>query len=615
MSPYSSPGYSEFLGDPTATQDTALNMVAAVDRYLSAMAAHAAASVPATITPEFVSTAPPSMQDYGDLDIDLTGLEIELPSTPVAGTLTVPDALDMPVFTGVPPTFTPGTKPVPNLGAIPDAPGITVASDIAEPTINLPAPPNLLSLTIATFDGVTLPTFSETLPVATLVEPTVIAYTPGALYTSALLTALKTTLENRITTGGTGLAADVEEAIWNRAREREQRTLADALLDLERMETLGYAFPPGVYLDARLKLTNEFGKTYAGLSRDIAIKQAELELSNVQEALKEAVRLEGQLLDYTSRMEQRIFEATKYATDAGIAIYNAKVDAYKALLDAFKTKVAIYEAQIRGELAKVEVYKAQVDAERAKAEVNNALVNQYKVQVEAALANVEVYKVRVEAAQVKAQIEKLKIEMFAEHVRAYVAKSNAYAAEMEGYKAEIQAEVAKQEGYRTQVQAYAAQVDAQAKIAGVQIEILKSEIAREQLQWDAYKSQTDALVAAANVAAQSISAQVEIYKTDTGVITSYNDTLMKQYQIVSDLNQRVSELRVATGKANGDLWISVRQLLIEAAKTAATTTSQIGAAALNATNWSSSIALGESFSQSNAFSVSQSENKNENTNL
>jgi hypothetical protein len=56
-------------------------------------------------------------------------------------------------------------------------------------------------------------------------------------------------------------------------------------------------------------------------------------------------------------VEQRFFDSCKYATEAGVSIYNAKVQAYAAFVDAFKARIAVYEATIRGELAKVDATK------------------------------------------------------------------------------------------------------------------------------------------------------------------------------------------------------------------------------------------------------------------
>lgn len=493
-----------------------------------------------------------------------------------------------------------GNAPAPFSEAVPNSPGINLQFEYPDLEVNLPAPPSLLSISTYTFDGVTIPSFTEEVPVLNLVAPSIREYVPGTQYASGLLTALKTTLQDRIENGGTGLPADVEEALWDRGRDREYRQMRDALADLERMETLGFSFPPGVYVDARIKIQTEMGYNSANISREIMIEQAKLELSNILKALDTATAVEGKLIDYTNQIEQRAFEAARYATQAGVEIYNAQVRSYAAYVDAYKTKVAVYEAQIRAQLAKVEAYKAEIEAEQAKAQINTALVQQYKTQVDAALSSIEVFKAEVGAIQAKAEIEKLKVQIFGEQVRAYGAKVNAYTANVEGFRASIQAEASKQEAFKAAVDAYNAQVTAAAKVVDARIAEYRGRLDAKALEWNGYKAQADAEAARVNALAESQTAEAEIYKAEIAGITSYNETLTKQWQAKLDQNQRVAEIGLAEAKANAEQYLTVRGLLLDANKVGAQVMSQIAAAALNSVNWSNNTSYSIGYSASNS---------------
>jgi hypothetical protein len=136
-----------------------------------------------------------------------------------------------------------------------------------ELTVELPAAPELLSLNVLTFDGLDLPTIDpDAMPVLDLVAPSIREYTPGAAYTSQLLTSAYTYLQDVIDNGGTGLNPDVEQAIWDRGREREAKARRQALSDLDKMEQQGFALPPGTYLDARLRINTESDASERGLS-------------------------------------------------------------------------------------------------------------------------------------------------------------------------------------------------------------------------------------------------------------------------------------------------------------------------------------------------------------
>lgn len=570
--------------------------------YALALQNAAASLVPPVITPVFPTfpSAPPiQTADPPTLETAVW----ELPGIPAAfgGSLNV-DALLPDPFDASPPTLNFGSAPAPFNEVMPAAPGVNVTWTDPTLEVNLPSAPSLLSITTTQFGGLNFPTIDFTVPELTVVAPSVREYVPGSMYNSSLLTAAKETLERWIVDGGTALPPEVEEAIWNRAREREYRQAADAVADLEKMEALGYAFPPGVYVNARIKINTETAYNIQTISREIAIEQAKLEQQNIGFALDKTVALEGQLMNYTNAVEQRAFESVKYATEAGIAIYNARVQAYAAYLDAYKTKVAIYEAQIRAEQSKVEAYKATIDAERVKAEINTALINQYKTQADVALANVEIYKAEIAGIQAKAQIEQLKIQIFGEQVKAYATKVNAYTAGVEGFRATIQAEGSKQEAFKSQVEAYSAQVGAAAKVIDAKIEEYKGLLTAKQTEWEGYKAAVQAASVRVQATASLNQSLADMFRAEASAVGTYNEVLTKQWQVAVDQSQRVAEIGVSAAKANAEIAISARSLVIEANKVGAQVNAQIGAAALGAANWSFSASVSEAFSKSNSVS-------------
>lgn len=115
----------------------------------------------------------------------------------------------------------------------------------------------------------------------------------SAVEEPALLTAdtLRAALEARLA-GGTGLSPEVEAGIWDRSREREA-VLAQAQVDEATLqdEALGFDFPTGA-LQGRLEVVSqEYFNKVSGLSRDIAIKQADLEQQNLKDAQAGLVQL------------------------------------------------------------------------------------------------------------------------------------------------------------------------------------------------------------------------------------------------------------------------------------------------------------------------------------
>lgn len=601
---YTAPGSYPSPMSPTSVVAYATTVTNAANNYIVQLGQLASSLSAPTIVPDFPTggSAPTLVQSTTP---EMSPVLWESPSVPNAftGSITIDDLMPA-AFDEAPPQLLFGTAPDPFSDNVPDAPGVSLTFEYPDLAVTLPGPPSLLSLAVMPFSGVNMPTIDENVPTLSLVAPSVREYTPGQQYTSALLTAASQSLQDRIQNGGTGLSPAVEQAIWDRGREREYRQAADALAELERMEVLGYAFPPGTYIDSRIKIQTELGYASFGYSREVAIEQAKLEQSNVLAALEQSTQLESTLINYNNAVEQRLFESTKYATEAGISIYNAQVQAYTAYLDAYKTKVAIYEAKVRGEMAKVETYKTQIAAEQAKAEINTALVNQYRVQSEVALSAIDVYKAQIAGIQAKAEIEKLKIDIFGEQVRAYGAKVNAYTAGVEAFRARIQGETAKQEAYRTSVSAYQAHVDAASKQVDARISEYRAKLEAKVQEWEGYKNAYQSQASRAQAIAASNNSLAEAFRSQVTAVSSYNEVLTKQWQVALEQSQRTAEIGINAAKMNSDLYLSTRSVAMDAAKLGAQVNAQLGAAAINSTNYSASWSYGSSQSYSNGYSFS-----------
>jgi len=562
---------------------------------------------PDVITPEFPTVGGAPAIEATEAP-ELAEISLNFPSAPsdFSHTLSI-DTLFPEMFDEDPPALIIPAVPTAPTDSAPSAPALATIDDVPDfPGVTLPSAPSLLGVNTYKFDGVDIPSFSEDIPELQVAAPSIVSYAPGSQYTSALLTSAVDTLRDQIDNGGTGLTAEAETALWNQAREREAISAADALLELDRLEVLGYSMPTGVYLDSRLKITTEMHARTVSLSRDIAIENARLMVETGRQALAQAVQLESTLLNYNNQIEQRAFDSARYETEAAVSIYNARVQAYAAFIDAYRVKVATYEAQIRGEMAKVEAYTAEMQAEQVKANVNASLVQQYATQVNASLAEIEIYKASVDAINAKAEIEKIKSEIYAEQIRGYVAKINGYTAQIEGFKSVVAAEATKQDAYKTKVDAYGVKVAAASKNIDSRIEEYKARLAAKTAEWQGYVAKVNSEGERARAISYQNSASIDAYKGAVAAEASYNEVLTKQWQASLEQAQRVAEIGVSAAKANGELAATTRSLGLDAAKVGAQVSAQIAAAALNAVSFSGSVSSSTSESNSASQSVSHS---------
>ena len=605
------------LGTANGLVAYAQGRMAAVDGFVNSLSTMVLSLQAPTITPSFpTGGVAPAINVPAPPTIETPVWVAPGFPAPLTATLELGDLAVQP-FDDNPPEIVYGTAPAPFTGAIPDAPPVDLTFEMPELTVSLPSAPALLSLNIQNVRHREIPAFDAKVPELTAVEPTIREYVPGKQYTSALLEAVKSELEKRVK-GGTGLSAEVENAIWDRGRDRELRTQADALKQVDQMESLGFMLPPGVYLDARLKIITETDQALRGHSREVMIKSAELALDNCKHALTTAVQLEGQLIDYTNAVETRIFEAARYATQAQVEIYNAKVQAFQSMVEVYRVKIQAYEAAVRAEQARVDTYRAQIAAEEAKASINRSLVDMYKTQADIALSNIEIYKARIGGIQARADIEKAKVEVFGAQVQGYTAQVNAYTAGVEGFRATMQAEATKQDVYRSRVDSFRARVDAFAKQIDARVREFEGRISAKTAEYQGYQAAIAGESARVDGIAKIGGVQSDAYRAQVQGASTYNEVLTKQWQATLDQNQQVARIGIEAAKANAELYVTTRSLALDAAKTGAQVAAQIGAAAINAVNFSGSVSSSEGYqaseSQSWSTNISTSNSSSNSTN-
>jgi hypothetical protein len=121
----------------------------------------------------------------------------------------------------------------------------------------------------------------------------------------------------------------------------------------------------------------------SSLSRDISIKQADLEQANLEKTIAAGMELEGKLIDYSYNMERLAFETAKEVADNAIAVHNAGVEKYKRAARLLPRVPRGLPGAHRGRKAQARRVPGLLQAEQTKADVNRTLVEQFKAQIEA----------------------------------------------------------------------------------------------------------------------------------------------------------------------------------------------------------------------------------------
>lgn len=511
----------------------------------------------------------------------------EIPFAPPASPMlaALPDLPDLEVseFTEQAPEVNYPVRPTLNYGSAPVIPTIGEVTMPDAPMLDAIAAPEYLSLAVVEMEAINLHgdylAKLETIPTLELLKPTAYSYTRGPAYASGLLSSLKATITARLA-GGTGLSPAIEQAIWGRARDRETKiALANEAEVMRGSTAFGFALPSGV-LAAQLREAQQtyYGKL-SGLSRDVAIKQAEMEVENLKQTISQGMELESKLLDYSTRMEQLAFDAAKAAAESAIQAYNAQLDGFKALLSSYQIYAGAYDTIIKGELAKVDVFKARLQGEQTKADINKTMTEQLKAFTDVQMTKVKVYESQIAAANSLVNLEQVKISAVGEQIKAYGARVNAETSKVEAYKASVQAESSKVEIYKIQADAYNV-------ISGVKAEHARAQIARyaaiaqtRSAEWDGYRAKAD--VEKSNVQAKAMqnSAKLEAFKAAAAASESEASANARQWEASIKSYEASQSLALQLGKINNDTLVANRASQTDAAKAGAQVYAQLAASA------------------------------------
>jgi hypothetical protein len=270
--------------------------------------------------------------------------------------------------------------------AIYSPPTISVVwNSIATPS--LPSLPSVPTMPTITYNAPTaVADFIDVAPTAQALD----SFDLNPPLVSDLITGLSADLKSMVSyrmAHSTGLSVDVEAAIWARARDRATALALANEDDIARTsEAMGFMMPAGVMVDQLRMAQQHYYDEVSELSRDIAIKQAELEQKNNTDTLTVGNALNGELIN----------------------VYKTTADAYGILTSAkaeySKLGMSRYESLIRAYEASVSAYKTKVDAERSRIEALTAqsttMLDGYKAGAQALEATASMYS-RLYETQIK----------------------------------------------------------------------------------------------------------------------------------------------------------------------------------------------------------------------
>lgn len=362
------------------------------------------------------------------------------------------------------------------------------------PTYTMPTAPTLSDIAIPEFIEGTIREITADLPAVDFTAPGVPTISTFDVPLSDLINVMRQKLTDNIENGGTMLNPDVEADIWNRDRERRDQLLQDTIdKAVAQWAKLGFELPDGLLAGQLLAINNEYMNKDIDVSRDIAIKQAELEQQGMFKSIELGSALEHFILQSGNEYANRALQAMKSTADVTIEIYKQRVTQYNAMLEQFKADVEAFKASIQAEISRAEAYKAHIQGLQAVVQIDESKVKLYTSHIAAITSMVELYNTEVKAVATQYEAERSKIEAYKSNVQAYIAK-------VEGVTKKYLAEM---EGFKSYVTAWSASAESQTKLTDLRV---RGEIAELEATMKAWEVQEKILT-------QNVSLKLEALKT------------------------------------------------------------------------------------------------------
>lgn len=531
--------------------------------------------------------------------------------------LTIPDE---PAFDIDPPVLATIQSPTPFSKASPDAPLLGEQQFPDEPNEVMPTAPSLQSLSLPDAPTTLDLVFEGNLPESLEAAPDADFQFIEQGYQTDLLSGMVSKLELFVSGFSTGLPEEVEDQIWDRHRRRASISVRRLKTQNERYwGASGWNMPGGEVNRKNYEAEQDAVNVEVEASRDIAIAQADLEQKNFQFAFTTAKELEGLLIQHHDQVQQRALDAAKYAVQALIELYNAKVLEYNAGIEGYKALAQVYRDRIQGELAKVEVYKAQLEGQKLIGDLNSQAIAIYRERINAVLAIYELYKSKLEAVKTKMQGNELLLRQYESQIKAFETELSAKKLEYDQYKIANDVELTKSDVYKNNVEAYGkrveankTQVEARKLKQDAEIEIQKRiPLEVYKTQADVFKTNIESMVEQTKLEIESMKAEVQAWESQAKMADSQERTDIMRYDSHARLVEAKSRLNVERYKAESAVALSKAELKASLTESQSRIQAQLTAAAMGMYNYS--VNCSQSYSEVESKSVSNSISSNTST--
>jgi hypothetical protein len=510
-----------------------------------------------------------------------------------------PDDVDEPDFLTIGPIL-----PLRDIDFDEDPPVFVPGATPPRPTlynINLPTMPPLEELM---FLGVRPSNVLPSAPTETF------SFTEEA-YSSTIVDAVRAKLLE-IFNGGTGLPAAVAQALRDRANEAAQENANKALQQAdEDWAQRGFGLPTGMLTSRRQEVQHELLKESGKLNRDIYIKEVDVQIDMLKQAMSTSVALEDVLIRLHISVQQRRLEAAQFLITSAIELFNARIAARNLETQIYLADVQVFRERIQAQIARVQRYQAEIEGQKLIGEINEQLVRMYVEEYRALEVNARVYTAQVEGFTAKINAKRGIIEAYVAQVTAERTKAEVNQALAQVFAEQVRAEGLKQENYKIRAETFAAAINGWSVGAQAELERYRGEISVIDSQTRVFLARIERIRTLLEVERTRITAlsqnnevQVQAYQVSSQATISQNEAITRHYIANIERVRAEAQIAIQNGQINIENALNVSNLTLRQKETIAQVYSNLVASFASAVNISAGISDQASTSQSCTTDVS-----------
>lgn len=485
----------------------------------------------------------------------------------------------------------PGSAPV---LVIPDVPDL--------PVLSFPDAPTLTPIVTPDAPTIVIPEFAELAPEFDAVPPSdFIDFTEGA-YVSALMDKMRFRITAMLD-GGTGLPAAIEQALYDRANDRDDASERRLVQEtVEDFASRGFETEPNGILSRRIAQARQDNRNArANNNRDVTIRAMDVEVENLRFAVSTAANFEIQMLQAHLAVEERKFQYAVKVKDVQLAIFTAYVGRFNGIVAAYNARIEAYKAYLDGLKAKVDVYKAQIEAAKVEGEINEQYIREYEARIRAETAKAEAGRAALDAFRARIDAERAKIDGYRASVDAYGSFVEAYKAEWDAERTRLEAEASRGRLYESAVNGFAARVNVWRTKGDVKIEEHRANLTSAQAMLQQQDAQVRTVLARLEILRTSLTAQTaqgeqatRLFEAEARVEGIAVDVDNRSFALDTERERARIEALLNDSRLQIEQLSSVTGLMLRAMESAAQTSSQLAAASMSAINFSAGLSSSNS---------------------